>query len=194
MKSVHPTSTGTHTLVWIFHDDEERRMYLSTAKNKDAGAFGLTVLGGMFAVALVAAIAKSVFFLLVLLVGVPFVAQLHRAWVAVRFPLTTLRVQCKPGSVRMTENYGEANRWRDRVIFDRPLSSIRSATWVAGGCFLEHKGVIAGERGITLPMRLFPSQAAIEGFTQWAKDHGLTVEGVPPLPGAYERLIEDSSR
>jgi hypothetical protein len=187
VKIVHPASADTHTLVWIFHDDEERRMYLSTAKNKDAGMFGMVVLGGMFTILLVASLMKSAFLWLVIVVGVPFIAQLHRAWVSWKYPLTTLRVQCRPGSVRMTENYGEANRWRDRVVFDKAVASFQTATWVSGGCFLELKGVVTGERGVTLPMRLFPSAAAIEGFMSWAAAHGLAVEGVPPLPGAYER-------
>jgi hypothetical protein len=187
MKTVHPTSTGTHTLVWIFHDDDERKMYLSTAKNKDAGLIGTVILGALFGVGIAATIKQAAFSMLLVVTGVPLFAQAHRLYVAWRYPLTTLRVQCRPGSVRVTENYGESNRWRDRVVFERPVAAFQSATWVAGGCFLELKGVVTGERGITLPMRLFPSQAAIDGFMDWAQAHGLAVEGVPPLPGGYER-------
>jgi hypothetical protein len=195
VKIVHPASADTHTLVWIFHDDEERRMYLSTAKNRDVGFVGLIILGFMLLGTIIGMFAGNGAMLFCFIpLGIPFIAQFHRVLVAVRYPLTTLRVQCRPGSVRMTENYGEANRWRDRVVFDRAVSTFKSATWVAGGCFLEHKGVIAGVRGVTLPMRLFSSAAAIEGFMSWAAAHGLAVEGVPPLPGAYERPIEDSQR
>jgi hypothetical protein len=44
---------------------------------------------------------------------------------------------------------------------------------------------------VLLHRGLLSSQQSLDALYRWAEEHKITIDGVPPLPGAYVRPIEE---
>lgn len=179
------------TLVWEFRDDDERAVYFSTRQRREYRVLSVAVLAVLFVGFLIAWIQKGYSVVL------PVAAALALVWELVRWRversggLTALQLRLHPKKIMLTEIYGDPSIWRNKDMVVILASHIKALQWANAGCHVMFKGAVLSPRKCVLPMGVFATQRSVDALHRWAEVHGITVEGVPPLPGAYVRPIEE---
>jgi hypothetical protein len=108
--------------------------------------------------------------------------------------LTGLKLRLHPGFFILTEYYGRNPWWRDRGLGKFSAKAIKSAGWTGEGCFIELDRRRAPINHVLLPSGFFRNDESIVAMELWARTHGIEIEGVKPLPGAYVRTTEAETR
>lgn len=177
------------TVVWTFGNDDERKRYIRPQMSSEASLFYLSAIPVFFCVVLLALGFLSRYLLIV--AGV---AMLVYAGVLLRRgrpKLAALELGLLHKRLTLVEVYDRPGLFRRRVLASHRASTVESMGWVTKGCHVEFKGLTLHERPVVLPTGLFSTQKAIDALYEWARVHGITIDGVPPLPGAYVRQIEE---
>lgn len=177
------------TLVWTFHDDAERKLYSAPQPSSVAFAFRFLFvpLAFMMCIVMLGALARE----LLLVAGALLLFYAVSQLLGGRPRLVALEVRLNPKKLLIAERYERPNWFRRRTVAVHQAAVVKSLNWISGGCYVEFKGGVFRERPLTLPMGIFSSQDAIGALHRWAEEHKITIDGVPPLPGAYVRPIEE---
>jgi hypothetical protein len=178
------------TLVWEFADDGERRAYRASQWSKLSFLLNFFLVPLAFVmVALVLSLLSPL--LILVLVGVMFLPVIARWLVTTRHGITALELRLHPKWFRLTERYGAPHWFRDRPLGRFSAAAVKGGQWTNEGCYIELNRHKAPVNHVVLPIGLFKSQASVDALLCWAEVHGITIEGVPPLPGGYVRQIEE---
>lgn len=182
------------TIEWKFTNEDEWRSYTRTrpfpivSPGPTSVALGLAML--WFAFQPNDWLLQLIVLSLILLfghAGLVIVWQKYNNW---RFGLRSVSVRFHPGWIKLREHYGEPNSFRDVVAQFHRVKKIEVVHWVAAGCKIGLKRRNLVRKSFLLPVSMFRSEADLDALYSWAEHHGITIEGPPPIPGAYLRPLE----
>ncbi|HXH59877.1 MAG TPA: hypothetical protein VNI20_00815 [Fimbriimonadaceae bacterium] len=176
-------------ITWMFADDQERRIYLSTRPplyrhivSRSGGFIGpilvviikdwqsLSTLSGLWAFVLIAyALAVSVYVLL---------------YTSKRIKGISIELQPKRIYLDECGDAGFLMKWRN--IFCLIPRRVQSAIWASDSLLVTQRGWI-GTHTYALSYQILNSEETMGLVELWFEKHGITIEGVRPIPGAYVR-------
>lgn len=178
------------TLVWNFQNEDEWRSYLRSRRWFPYNQYGMVFLT-LASVVTFFGVGYGPYVLLFVCFFVPLVVQLWRLRNDCKYGLTSVEARLHPRLIKITERYGKPDFLRDRRVEIHNRRRISAMHWVSSGCRIELKRRFLVTPAFVLPMGLFSTQDAIDALYRWAEEHKITIYGVPPLPGAYARPIEE---
>lgn len=177
------------TLVWNLEDDGARARYYAirpTRSRVPTIAF-LSLLSAYFAAG---ALLSGGLGLLAIVAVAGLASETACLLVEKRHPITTVTIRLHSESIWVQEGSNKPWPFRDRPMRRICTRRIKSMLWTGSGCTVLFCRGHFGETKFCLVHELFSDEQAIAALYRWAEHHGITIEGPPPIPGAYVRSIQ----
>lgn len=172
------------TIVWEMEDPDEWRKFMKSRRWEPYSIWALGILTPAVPFAFWGFGIYGVVPLSFLLV------QVWRAYVDHKYRTMSVVVRLHPGSIMIVQQFGGPHLLRDRCVEIYRAKRIESAQWITSGLHVSLRRKLFGHASLVLPHKLFELGDGLRALYEWAAHHGITIEGPPPLPGAYARPIE----
>lgn len=185
-------------------EDWQREEY--RALYKEAGRFAfdwflrplLLGVGGALLLVMFAVVeVPSTEFFLLVVAAIVFAVLMYRSFMRTascrKHGIAELALYLKPGYLAYAELFGLKPWTSMRSTGYVQHRAIKGMQWVRDGLFVEVRKLRAPSNSFVVYRGVFDRQESIDAVQRWADAHGLTIEGVPPLPGGYVRPV-DSAR
>jgi hypothetical protein len=173
------------TLVWRFAGPEEVSRYMSLRARKDRRWVSVVVLSVLTLGIVVGSFMLRASFLVAIASAAALGYELFRMHVERTYGLTDVRLKLRPGMLTLTETYGRPGPLYDVRPIVMRAAHVNGLNWVTAGCHVS-SGDLLSQR-VVLPNGLFAAEGAVDALQRWADEHGVPLEGVPPLVGGYLR-------